>query len=190
METCSDVSGWVTAVTKSSASSWINPPPPALPSVRCSLRYAEFAYGKSTASVNRLPCESFKSERTSEVICPAVLYALDPTTGIGSPGRTGILACRFVRCLDFNGDRQECLSYSAGSGDFCRYAATPITALINAAAAAMRSVAPLPDCKLKCCGSIPTAANPVSTPPAAPLMAAARIPFNQICKWLMCALSL
>jgi hypothetical protein len=29
-----------------------------------------------------------------------------------------------------------------------------------------------------CCGSIPTAANPVSTPPAAPLIAAANIPFS------------
>src|SRR5712671_3023257 len=126
----------------------MNPPPPAFPSARCSLRYAELAYGRSTVSVNRLPCESFNSERTSEVICPAVLYALDPTTGIGSPGRTGILACRFFPCLDLNGDRQECLSHwnqSRGSGDFCRYAATPMTALISAAAAPMRSVAPIPD---------------------------------------------
>src|SRR5258707_3708087 len=48
----------------------------------CVLRYAEFAYGSSTASVNRFPCESFSSERTSEVICPAVLYADEPTTGM------------------------------------------------------------------------------------------------------------
>ena len=41
-------------------------------------------------------------------------------------------------------------------------------------------VAPIPVCKLKCCGSIPTAASPVSTPPAPPLIAAATIPFIQI----------
>src|SRR5713101_1275212 len=63
----------------------MNPPPPALPSARCSLRYAEFAYGSSTVSVNRFPCESFSSERTSEVSWPAVLYALDPTTGMENP---------------------------------------------------------------------------------------------------------
>src|SRR5258708_28343338 len=124
MDTCSEVSGCVTAVTTSSASSWMNPPPPALPSARCSLRYAELAYGSSTASVNRLPCESFNSERTNEVICPAVLYALEPTTGIGSPGGTGILACRPVRWPRLNRDRQECLShpycYASGSGDFCK----------------------------------------------------------------------
>src|SRR5580692_212077 len=63
----------------------MNPPPPALPSARCSLRYAELAYGSSTVSVNKLPCASFNSERTSEVICPAELYALDPTTGMEVP---------------------------------------------------------------------------------------------------------
>src|SRR6266851_7793242 len=85
METCSEVSVCVTAVTTSSASSWMNPPPPALPSARCSLRYAELAYGSSTASVNKFPWASFSSERTSEVICPAVLYADEPTTGIECP---------------------------------------------------------------------------------------------------------
>src|SRR5579885_1160223 len=69
---------------------------------------------------------------------------------------------------------------SSGSGDFCRYAATPITELISAAAAPMRKVAPVPVCRLKCCGSMPTAANPVRTPPAAPLIAAAKIPRSQI----------
>src|SRR6266403_3073406 len=91
METCSEVSGCVTAGTTSSASSWMNPPPPAFPSARCSLRYAEFAYGSSTVSVNRLPCASFSRERTSDVIWPAVLYALDPTTGMCSPGRQAFL---------------------------------------------------------------------------------------------------
>src|SRR6266581_6278341 len=108
----------------------MNPPPPALPMARCSLRYAELAYGRSTVSVNRLPWASFKSERTSEVICPAVLYADEPTTGMENPSRTGILACRFIPCLELNGDRQECLSHSnhsCGNGDFCKYAATPIT---------------------------------------------------------------
>src|SRR5882672_11523145 len=136
METCSEVSVCATAVTTSKVSSWMKPPPPALPSARCSLRYAEFAYGRSTVSVNRLPCASFSSERTSEVIWPAVLYALDPTTGMCSPGRTGILACPSVSCLDLNGDGQECLSHShqsCGNGDFCKYAATPMTALISAA---------------------------------------------------------
>jgi hypothetical protein len=32
--------------------------------------------------VNKFPCASFSSDLTSDVICPAVLYALDPTTGI------------------------------------------------------------------------------------------------------------
>src|SRR6266851_4260251 len=90
METWSEVSVRVTAVTTSSTSSWINPPPPALPMARCSLRYAELAYGNSKASVNRLPCESFNNERTREVICPAVLYADEPTTGIVSV----LLFCR------------------------------------------------------------------------------------------------
>src|SRR5216683_8019474 len=85
METCSEISTCATAETTSSTSSWMNPPPPALPSARCSLRYAEFVYGSSTASVNKFPCESFNSERTSDVICPAVLYALDPTTGMENP---------------------------------------------------------------------------------------------------------
>src|SRR5260370_5908357 len=83
METCSDVSGCVTAATTRTASSWMNPPPPALPRERCNLRYAEVAYGSSPASVNRLPCESFNKDRTSDVICPAVLYADEPTTGMG-----------------------------------------------------------------------------------------------------------
>src|SRR5260370_4299693 len=69
---------------------------------------------------------------------------------------------------------------SSGRGDFCRYAATPITALISDAAAPMRNVAAIPACKLKCCGSMPTAASPVSTPPAAPVIAAATIPLSQI----------
>ena len=43
METCSEVSVSVTAVTTSNTSSCIKPPPPALPMARCSLRYAEFA---------------------------------------------------------------------------------------------------------------------------------------------------
>src|SRR5712691_2522750 len=71
---------------------------------------------------------------------------------------------------------------SSGSGDFCRYAATPVTALMAAAATAILNVAPMPAFRLKCCGSIPTAAKPVSTPPAAPEMAAARIPLSQMCK--------
>src|SRR5690242_5892022 len=54
-----------------------------------------------------------------------------------------------------------------------------MTELISAAAAAMRNVALIPVCKLKCCGSMPTAANPVSTPPAPPLTAAASKPFSQ-----------
>src|SRR5882724_851463 len=95
IETCSDLSIAVTAVTTRSASSWMNPPPPPLPMARWTLRYAEFAYGNRTESVNKLPCESFSSERTRAVICPAVLYALDPTTGIFlCPGGTGVLACR------------------------------------------------------------------------------------------------
>src|SRR6266851_3345577 len=53
-----------------------------------------------------------------------------------------------------------------------------MTALISAAAAPMRNVAPIPVCRLKCCGSMPTAARPVRTPPAAPLIAAASKPFS------------
>src|SRR5882724_9231772 len=53
-----------------------------------------------------------------------------------------------------------------------------MTALMSEAAAPMRNVAPIPDCRLKCCGSMPTAANPVSTPPAPPLTAAATRPFS------------
>jgi hypothetical protein len=37
----------------------------------------------------------------------------------------------------------------SGNGDFCKYAATPITELITAAARPMRSVEPIPACKLK-----------------------------------------
>ena len=40
---------------------------------------------------------------------------------------------------------------SSGNGDFCKYAATPITELIMAAATPMRSVEPMPACKLKSC---------------------------------------
>ena len=71
-------------------------------------------------------------------------------------------------------------SLLAGIGDFCRYAATPMIELISAAAAAMRIVSCIPDCRLKCCGSIPTAANPVRIPPAPPLTAAATMPFSHI----------
>jgi hypothetical protein len=46
------------------------------------LRYAEFTYGSSTASVNKFPAASFNRDLTSAVICPAVLYALVPTTGM------------------------------------------------------------------------------------------------------------
>src|SRR5579859_331313 len=84
--------------------------------------------------------------------------------------------------LSFQGDLEwSPFFYSrqlSGSGDFCKYAATPITALINAAATPILTVAPIPACKLKCPGSIPTAAKPVITPPAAPLTPAASIPFN------------
>src|SRR5208337_2490277 len=59
--------------------------------------------------------------------------------------------------------------HSSGNGDFCKYAATPITALINAAAAPILTVAP-----------IPAAARPVITPPAAPLIPAAVSPLSQI----------
>src|ERR1700739_2735414 len=60
----------------------MKPPAPALPRARCALRYAELACGSSTVSVNRLPWASLRSERTREVICPAVLYADEPTTGM------------------------------------------------------------------------------------------------------------
>src|SRR5207248_5646565 len=87
----------------------MNPPPPALPSARCSLRYAEFAYGSSTASVNRLPCESFKSERTSEVICPAVLYADEPTTGIVCPvGQAFLPVAFFLAGSSMETDKNVC----------------------------------------------------------------------------------
>src|SRR5271154_5806566 len=55
-----------------------------------------------------------------------------------------------------------------------------MTEFMTAAAIPMRAVAPRPACRLKCAGSIPTAARPVMTPPAAPLMAAARTPLNQM----------
>src|SRR5260221_10543431 len=49
----------------------------------------------------------------------------------------------------------------------------------------MRIVAPMPVCKLKCCGSMPTAASPVSTPPLAPLIAAASRPFSHSSKYFI-----
>src|SRR5579871_139776 len=52
--------------------------------------------------------------------------------------------------------------------------------LMSAAAVPMRAVAPSPVWRLKCAGSMPTAARPVMTPPAAPLMAAATTPLNQM----------
>src|SRR5580704_5733318 len=82
METCTEGSVLATAVTTSSASSARNPPEPTLASARCTLRYAELAYGMSTVSVKRFPAASFSSERTSDVACPAVLYAVDPIMGI------------------------------------------------------------------------------------------------------------
>src|SRR6266852_5712980 len=131
METCSEVSVWVTAVTTKRTSSWMNPPPPAFPMARCILRYAELTYGRSSAPVNRLPCESFNNERTSEVICPAVLYALDPTTGMVFSQRQR-LAGGFLFSLSLrNSDGTPALYHSSGSGDFWRYAATPITELMS-----------------------------------------------------------
>src|SRR5580704_19668519 len=82
IETCAEASTTVTAGTTSKTSSLRKLPDCTLASARCALRYAEFAYGSSTASVKRFPAASFRSERTSAVICPAVLYADDPTTGI------------------------------------------------------------------------------------------------------------
>jgi hypothetical protein len=79
-------------------------------------------------------------------------------------------------------DRQECLSYNypPGNGDCFKYAATPIIADIIALTAAMASVECSPACRLKCAGSIPTAANPVITPLAPPAIPAAAIPFTQV----------
>jgi len=56
-----------------------------------------------------------------------------------------------------------------------------MTALMIAAAKPMRMVEPMPACRLKCCGSMPTAAKPVRMPPLAPLIAAASIPRIQMC---------
>jgi hypothetical protein len=63
--------------------------------------------------------------------------------------------------------------------------------LINAAAIPILTVAPIPACKLKWAGSIPPAASPVITPPAAPLIPAATIPFSQIrrCEILLLIIS-
>src|SRR5216684_1976851 len=110
METCSEVSACETAGTTSSTSSWMKPPPPAFPSVRCVLRYAEFAYGSSTVSVNRFPCESFSSERTSDVICPAVLYADEPTTGI-------LVSRRQRRFLQIGCDADNGVDQGGGGAD-------------------------------------------------------------------------
>src|SRR5260370_8009488 len=57
---------------------------------------------------------------------------------------------------------------SSGRGGFCSYAATPITALTGDAPAPMRNVAPIPACKLRRSGSMPTAAPPLRTPPPPP----------------------
>src|SRR5665213_4499594 len=80
-----------------------------LASDRCTLRYAEFAYGSNTPSVNRFPAASFSSERTSDVICPAVLYADVPTTGIiASPGAVHLACRRGVHTRAHPGVSPEC----------------------------------------------------------------------------------
>ena len=71
---------------------------------------------------------------------------------------------------------------SFGSGDCFKYAATPMMADIAALTMAMASVERSPACKLKCAGSMPTAAKPVMTPLAPPAMAAAAMPFSQVCQ--------
>ena len=71
---------------------------------------------------------------------------------------------------------------SFGNGDCFKYAATPMMADMTALTMAMASVERSPDCKLKCAGSMPTAAKPVMTPLAPPAMAAAAMPFNQVCQ--------
>jgi len=55
------------------------------------------------------------------------------------------------------------------------------TAGAATAATPMHTVEPMLVYKLKCRGSIPTAAKPVSMPPLAPLIAAASIPRIQMC---------
>jgi hypothetical protein len=52
---------------------------------------------------------------------------------------------------------------------------------IKALTPAMASVECSPACRLKCCGSIPTAAKPVITPFAPPAIPAATIPLSQVC---------
>ena len=63
-----------------------------------------------------------------------------------------------------------------GNGDCFKYAATPMIEDIAALTAAMASVERSPACRLKCCGSMPTAAKPVITPLAPPAIAAASRP--------------
>src|ERR1700732_5293190 len=69
---------------------------------------------------------------------------------------------------------------SFGSGDCFKYAAIPIMPDITALTPAIASVERNPACRLKCAGSMPTAAKPVITPLAPPAIPAAAIPFNQI----------
>src|SRR5579862_2570392 len=60
-------------------------------------------------------------------------------------------------------------------------------ALIAAAARPMRRVEAMPVCRLKCVGSMPTAARPVRMPPLPPLMAAASRSLSQISKRFVAA---
>src|SRR6266404_6287258 len=158
METCSDVSTCATAGTTSSTSSCMNPPAPALPSARCVLRYAVL-----------LPYANSAYRKTQRVGEQVSLRIIQQGTHQRSDLPRGVVR---------TGSDNWHVYSPEGSGDFCKYAATPITALISAAAIPMRNVAPIPACRLKCCGSMPTAAKPVSTPPAAPLIAAASRPFS------------
>src|SRR5580700_2562836 len=72
----------------------------------------------------------------------------------------------------------------AGSGDCFKYAATPMMADISALTPAMARVECRPACRLKCSGSMPTAAKPVMTPLAPPAIAAATSPRHHTRKFV------
>src|SRR5260370_23203144 len=76
----------------------------------------------------------------------------DRGRGESGPGATALESfTSFTSCASF-------YFVSSGRGAFCRYAATPITALISDAAAPIRNVAAVPPCILMCCGAVPAAA--------------------------------
>src|SRR5579859_2070422 len=83
------------AFTTSSTSSVMNRFDPVLASLRCTRRYCELRYGSSTASVYTLPAASLSSERTSDVTMPAVLYAVDPISGMALFSVPFLLAVQF-----------------------------------------------------------------------------------------------